>query len=274
MKRIGHIYCPTGEWTHASTPTVQHLGADTYRIFYSSRDRANRSHIFSLEIDMREPTKPKNIRGPLYSPGRKGTFDADGCSVACVYGRKLYYLGWSLGKNVPFNNAIGSCLVNDNGDLERISEAPIVGRSEFDPISIAYPWVCGDTMLYSSNLDWGETKDDMCYVLRLRRGKENKVCLRPLPGQRAIVRPWGMYMGGDWCVWFAVKTNKYHISYATTDLEDDWNWNQDDAFYGFGDAWASEEVTYPCLFDHAGTRYMLYNGNGYGKTGFGLAVVE
>jgi hypothetical protein len=27
------------------------------------------------------------------------------------------------------------------------------------------------------------------------------------------------------------------------------------------------------VFDHAGCRYMLYNGNGYGKTGFGLAVL-
>jgi hypothetical protein len=26
-------------------------------------------------------------------------------------------------------------------------------------------------------------------------------------------------------------------------------------------------------FDHKGERYMLYNGNGYGQTGFGLAVL-
>jgi hypothetical protein len=27
------------------------------------------------------------------------------------------------------------------------------------------------------------------------------------------------------------------------------------------------------VFDHKGERYMLYNGNGYGQTGFGLAVL-
>jgi hypothetical protein len=33
-------------------------------------------------------------------------------------------------------------------------------------------------------------------------------------------------------------------------------------------------LCYPCVFDHFGTRYMLYNGNGYGATGFGLAIQE
>ena len=38
--------------------------------------------------------------------------------------------------------------------------------------------------------------------------------------------------------------------------------------------WDSEMVCYPHVFDHKGKRYMLYNGNGYGRTGFGLAVLE
>jgi hypothetical protein len=38
--------------------------------------------------------------------------------------------------------------------------------------------------------------------------------------------------------------------------------------------WDSEMIEYPFVFDHAGARYMLYNGNGYGKSGFGIAVLE
>jgi len=37
--------------------------------------------------------------------------------------------------------------------------------------------------------------------------------------------------------------------------------------------WDSEMIEYPFVFDHKGERYMLYNGNGYGKTGIGLAVL-
>lgn len=33
-------------------------------------------------------------------------------------------------------------------------------------------------------------------------------------------------------------------------------------------------IEYPLVFNHNGARYMLDNGNGCGKTGFGLAIVE
>jgi len=33
-------------------------------------------------------------------------------------------------------------------------------------------------------------------------------------------------------------------------------------------------IEYPYVFEHKGERYMLYNGNGYGKTGIGIAVLE
>jgi hypothetical protein len=38
--------------------------------------------------------------------------------------------------------------------------------------------------------------------------------------------------------------------------------------------WDCEAVAYAHVFDHLGQRYMVYNGNGYGRTGFGLAVQE
>ena len=33
-------------------------------------------------------------------------------------------------------------------------------------------------------------------------------------------------------------------------------------------------ICYPNVFDYNGNRYMLYNGNAYGKSGFGLAILE
>ena len=36
--------------------------------------------------------------------------------------------------------------------------------------------------------------------------------------------------------------------------------------------WDSEMQAYPAVFDNDGRRYMLYNGNGYGRTGIGWAV--
>jgi hypothetical protein len=31
-------------------------------------------------------------------------------------------------------------------------------------------------------------------------------------------------------------------------------------------------IEYPFVFEHAGESFMLYNGNHFGRTGFGLAV--
>jgi hypothetical protein len=33
-------------------------------------------------------------------------------------------------------------------------------------------------------------------------------------------------------------------------------------------------IEYPFVFSHEGTTYMLYNGNGYGKSGFGYAILK
>jgi hypothetical protein len=40
------------------------------------------------------------------------------------------------------------------------------------------------------------------------------------------------------------------------------------------EGWDSEMVAYPWVGDVGGVRRMLYNGNGYGRTGIGQAVQE
>lgn len=37
--------------------------------------------------------------------------------------------------------------------------------------------------------------------------------------------------------------------------------------------WDSEMTEYSLVSEYKGIRYMLYNENGYGKTGFGIAVL-
>ena len=38
-----------------------------------------------------------------------------------------------------------------------------------------------------------------------------------------------------------------------------------------GDGWEGDAVAYPWVFDDDGTRYLLYNGEGFGRGGFGVA---
>jgi hypothetical protein len=76
-------------------------------------------------------------------------------------------------------------------------------------------------------------------------------------------------------MWYSYRGSSYRIGYAESD--DGVAWVRKDEEAGIDvspDGWDSEMIEYPCVFDHAGSRYMLYNGNGYGATGIGLAELS
>jgi hypothetical protein len=80
-----------------------------------------------------------------------------------------------------------------------------------------------------------------------------------------------------WFPYVSPKIGDYRIGYGESRdggltfevLNDDILTISSDPF-----AFDSESVSYPYVFDHCGKRYMLYNGNGFGKTGFGLAILD
>ena len=74
---------------------------------------------------------------------------------------------------------------------------------------------------------------------------------------------------------FANLTLSKTIGFASS--QDGRSWVRNDALAGIdvsAEGWDSEMVCYPSVFEHRRYLYMLYNGNGYGETGFGLAVLE
>ena len=74
---------------------------------------------------------------------------------------------------------------------------------------------------------------------------------------------------------FACRGKNYRIGAAASD--DGVSWTRLDAAMGLGvsdSGWDSEMTCYPALFWHRDRLWLAYNGNGYGATGFGLAVWE
>lgn len=65
---------------------------------------------------------------------------------------------------------------------------------------------------------------------------------------------------------------RYQIGHAwSVDLH---NWTRDDespALMGDEGAWDSDMQCYPHVFACDGKTYLLYNGNAFGRDGFGLA---
>jgi hypothetical protein len=91
-------------------------------------------------------------------------------------------------------------------------------------------------------------------------------------GRPVIVRD-----GGGYRMWYGVRTRSrgYHAGYAES--EDGLRWTRRDELAGITvseSGWDSEMIC--CLAIQAtkyGT-YMFYNGNNYGETGFGVAILE
>ena len=76
-------------------------------------------------------------------------------------------------------------------------------------------------------------------------------------------------------MWYSYRGKKYRIGYAES--KDGKRWNRLDHLAGISpskNGWDSEMIEYPFVFNHNGSRYMLYNGNGFGASGFGLAILE
>lgn len=279
--------------SHAANPVAEHLRDDVFRLYFSCRDAQSRSHISYAEVELKPPFRVLRIaEEPLLSPGEIGTFDDSGVSLSCIKqinGRKhLYYLGWNLGVTVPWRNSIGLAIYDETTKtFERYSKAPLLDRNDVDPYSISYPFVFEDDvvyrMWYGSNLRWGKEQKDMAHLIKyaespdaLHWKREGVIALHfKSDSEYAMSRPCVLKEDGIYKMWYSYRGESYRIGYAES--EDGINWTRKDNEVGMdvsASGWDSEMIEYPYVFEHKDQRYMLYNGNGYGKTGIGLAVLE
>ena len=69
-----------------------------------------------------------------------------------------------------------------------------------------------------------------------------------------------------------MRGDRYRLGYAES--PDGLVWTRHDDRAGLepaADGWDAEMIAYPIEHAAAGRRVLLYNGNGYGRTGIGLA---
>jgi hypothetical protein len=93
------------------------------------------------------------------------------------------------------------------------------------------------------------------------------------PGEHAFSRPCVVKDGAVYRMWFAVRGERYRLGYAES--RDGLLWERHDERAGLEpspEGFDSEMLCYPCVFDEGDARYLLYNGNDYGRSGIGLAV--
>jgi len=70
------------------------------------------------------------------------------------------------------------------------------------------------------------------------------------------------------------KRQSYRLGYAES--ADGISWIRKDEQVGIDvseDGWDSTMICYPYVYVHKGRKYLLYNGNGFGESGIGYAVL-
>ncbi len=281
--------------THTAVPIADNIGGDLFRVYFSARDNLNRSQTGFFVIDINHPNKILYQNPlPVLAFGGLGTFDESGAMASWIVNwnsvKYLYYIGWNLGRTVPFRNAIGLARSNDEGKtFVKQFEGPIVDRNIIDPFFTANPCVLVERdrwrMWYLSCVKWemfGNTPKHYYHIKcaespdGIHWQRTGIVCIDfKSQDEYAISRPCVIRENNLYRMWYSCRGITYRIGYAES--KDGISWERKDNEVGIDvseSGWDSEMIEYPFVFDHKGQRYMLYNGNDYGKTGIGLAILE
>lgn len=298
-QKLGLLYCPSSSGrhpkllTHAANPLPIRLGGDVYRIFFSGRDASNRSSVGAVDIDIVRREVVCEHWLPFFEHGPEGSFYADGVSIGnCYFADGVQYMlfmGWQNPEAGHWRGDIGRLIVRPDLTLELDSSTPFMASDAVDPISLSYPWVLerpqgGYHMWYGSTATWDAGNGEMLHVIKSATSTDGHAWNREglavpysVGKAQAFSRPTvDRQDDGKHEMWFSYRSGngeKYRIGHA--DSLDGVNWElslENSGIDVSAEGWDSEMIEYPFVLDHDGRRYMLYNGNGYGKTGFGLAV--
>lgn len=294
--------------SHAQSP--QAVVFDNFvRIYFSTRELDSTGKFISHAQFVDMSTDFKNIlktsQAEVISRGNFGCFDEHGIfPISPVrVDEKIfaYTTGWSRRVSVSADASIGLAISNDNGlTFKKYGEGPILTASLNEPFLVGDAFVkIFDNkfyMFYIFGQKWCESTEEhgservykIAYATSddgINWTKANKLVIedkidenecQALPTVIKIGERYHMYFCYRHMVGFRTEKDKgYRLGYAYSD--DLINWNRDDNNAGITiseDGWDSDMLCYPNLVESNGKIYLLYNGNEFGKHGFGVAELE
>ena len=299
-KKLGLLYSPNINHakliSHAANPLAIHLEGDIYRVFFSGRDAQNCSSVGFVDIDILKQSVIYIHDRPVFEYGAKGSFYSHGVSIGNCYSvqdqRYILFMGWQCPEGGHWRGDVGRLILDaDLQTLRLDSTQPFMSCDEVDLVSLSYPWVLQDShgiyqMWYGSTITWDAGNNEMIHTLNHATSTDGHHWQRhglavpyELGVAQAFSRPTVITnRQGGYDMWFSYRNGtgeKYRIGYAYSPDGKKWELRLNEAGITVSTSgWDSEMIEYPFVFEHKGQRYMLYNGNNHGKTGFGLAIED
>jgi hypothetical protein len=312
-KKLGKVFDPkdltSASWMNefAQSPSVI-IEDDYVRVFFCSRpepgpDGKYLSYISYIDLDRNNLLKViKVCPEPVLSLGGFGAFDEFGTYPVSVIPEgdtlRAYYAGWTRCESVPFNAAIGLAVSRDGGEtFQRYGDGPVLSYTPDEPFLLGSPRIrkFGDKwqLWYVAGKQWLsiEGRPEPVYKIRMALSdngvdwvKHGKDLIADKLGEHECQAcPDVCFRDGQYHMFFSYRTihnykvreGGYRIGYASSPDMLLWRRNDDLVDIGLSETgWDSEMVNYPHVFQLDGKTYMLYQGNGMGQTGFGLAELE
>ncbi|MDR5702654.1 MAG: hypothetical protein QXI60_01940 [Thermofilaceae archaeon] len=298
-RKLGLVWGPDGSipWAahSALTPTPVLLGNGVLRVYAGFRDTRGVSRIGFVDLDAMNPLRVLRVsREPVLNTGTDGAFDDNGVILGDIVVHEetfyMYYVGFQLVEKVKFLAFTGLAVSSDGESFERVSSVPVLDRSDEGIFiraihsvivegNIWRVWyACGDGWI------WIDGKPFPQYHIRYLdspdgvtfpdEGESVLVCEKAeyRVGRPRVIREGGMYrmfytrgtMTGEYIPGYAESTDGVH-------------WLRKDAEVGIDrspEGWDSQMLCYPSIIRCEDRVYMFYNGNEYGRDGFGCAILE
>jgi predicted GH43/DUF377 family glycosyl hydrolase len=312
-KKLGRVFNPTEvkdryflkEFAQAPATLIFD---DFVRVYFSCRPAADAdgkyvSYSAFVDLDRKDLFRVLHVsENPILPLGELGMFDEFGTYPVSVIKagdqHVAYYAGWTRCESVPFNVAIGMATSTDGGvTFTKIGHGPVLSYTVDEPFILSGPKIRYFNnqyyLFYIAGNKWVMDNDrpEPVYKLRMATSadarnwtKHNRDLVPSLVEENeAQASPDVFFHEGMYHMFFCYRYSTgyrsaergYRIGYASS--EDLVHWKRDDSKAGITvseEGWDSEMVSYPHVFELDGKIYMMYLGNGVGRFGFGLAVLE
>jgi hypothetical protein len=280
---------------------------DFIRIYFSTRALESTGMFLSniAYVDFSKDLK-KIIRisdNTVIPLGNLGTFDEHGIFPINPLkdGDRIiaYTCGWSRRVSVSVETSIGLVYSNDNGNtFNRLGPGPIMTSSINEPVLVGdgfvqkynnkyFMWyIFGKTWIKATDSEPPARVYKIAYAtsfdgINWDKVKSKQIISDVIDENECQALPTVVEHNGVYHMVFCYRhasdfrTNPnrgYKLGYAySLDLK---NWTRDDAKLNFSlpdEGWDSEMMCYPHLFKVEDQIFLLYNGNNFGRYGFGAA---
>jgi hypothetical protein len=285
---------------------------DFIRVYFSTRatDPKNGKFISEVVFTDLKPDLSEVIRvsdRPVIERGLLGCFDEHGIFPMNVIKRGAelwaYTCGWSRRVSVQVETGIGLAVSKDGGlNFVRVGNGPVLTSSPKEPYLVGDGFVLqdGDSyhMWYIFGTNWRSNKKggvpERTYkighavsedAIVWRKTEEGSAIIPDVLGnEESQALPCVIKIEDVYHMFFCFRESfdfrsdparAYRLGHAfSRDLK---NWMRDDRAIPLKDShgsWDSDMRCYPNVFKSRGKTYLLYNGNEFGRHGFGAAVLE